>query len=170
MQHKTHIILTSNPMVWRLRFIYDDIYALASVETAYEDSKSGNSDSNRNILMDDDKPLFNYYLSIAISDITGLLARRLDPHLDIKLEDGTSVQNNGIEETSESVTFYLVMDQNHEEHLLASLYRYCIDYLVKRVLEQWYKREGLCENAKSSIIKVLEFRRKPVRRPIRSFL
>lgn len=171
MQHKSpYIILTARPMVWRLRFVYDDIYSLASGETAYEDHRNTQVNSNRQVMMDDDRPIFNYYLSIAISDLTGLLARRLDPMLRITLPDGTLIENNGIVESANDVEFYMVMDQNHESLLLSSMHRYCTDFLVKRVLEQWYKREGLSKQAKADIIKVLEFRRKPVRRPIRNML
>lgn len=165
-----HIILTARPMVWMLKFTYEDIYAIVSTQTAYDDNRSNEVDGTRHIVMDDDRPLFNYYLSIAISDLTGLLARRIDPQLKITLQDGTAINNNGVQESSQDITYHLVMDENHEEHLVSSLHRYCTDFLVKRVLEQWYHRGNLAADAKASIIRVLEFRRRPVRRPIRNFL
>lgn len=171
MQHESrHIILTARPMVWRLSFSYDDIYSIVSTETAYEDHRSSDANGTKQVMMDDDRPLFSYYLSLAISDLTGLLARRLDPQLRITMPDGTVIENNGIEETSTDVTYYLVMDENHEQHLLAPLYRYCTDFLVRRVLEQWQHRDDLAKEAKASIIRVLEFRRRPVRRPVRNLL
>jgi len=88
----------------------------------------------------------------------------------MKDENGEEITNSGIVEDSQSVTYYLVMDENHESHLCSSLYRYCTDFLVQRVLEQWNKVQGLSDNPRKEIIKVLEFRRKPVRRKIRNFL
>jgi len=171
MQHNSpHIILTSRPMIWRLSFKYEDIYNIASVETGYADQRNNEPDGTEAVLMDDDKPIFNYYLSLAISDLTGLLARRLDPKFIMKDENGEEITNSGIVEDSQSVTYYLVMDENHESHLCSSLYRYCTDFLVQRVLEQWNKVQGLSDNPRKEIIKVLEFRRKPVRRKIRNFL
>ena len=170
MQHNSkHIILTDSPMVWRLSFTYDDIYALVSTETAYDDHRSTEANGTKQLMMDDDRPLFDYYLSIAISDLTGLLVRRMAPRLGIRLPDGRTI-NNSMVESTDSVTFCLLMDDNHEEQLLASMHRYCTDFLAKRVPEMWYRKQGLSDSAKASIIKVLEFRRKPVRRPIRNFL
>lgn len=157
-------------MIWRLCFRYEDLYSIASTETAYSDHRSEEPDGSKSIMMDDDKPIFNYYLSLAISDLTGLLARRLDPKLVLKDENGNDITNSGIVEDSQSVTYYLVMDENHESHLCPSLHRYCTDFLVQRVLEQWNKVQGLSDNSRKEIIKVLEFRRKPVRRPVRNFL
>ena len=165
-----HIILKGRPMVWMMQFKYEDIYNLVSVETAYADNRNTETNGTKAVMMDDDKPIFNYYLSLAISDLTGLLARRLDPTMKIHTEDGQEITNEGIVEDKESVTYYLVMDENHESHLINSLYRYCTDFMVQRVLEQWNKVQGLADNPKKEIIKVLEFRRKPVRRPIRNFL
>lgn len=156
-------------MVWRLSFCYDDIYALVSTETGYEDNRVSDINGTKQVMMDDDKPLFNYYLSIAISDLTGLLVRRMVPKLGIRLPDGSTI-NESIEETDDNVTFYLLMDENHEEQLLPSMHRYCTNFLVKRVLEQWYRQQGMSDSAKAAIIRVVEFRRKPVRRRVRNFL
>ena len=171
MQHNIqHIILTAQPRIWTLGIVYNDVFNIASTETAYEEHRFGNSDTNRNVLMDDDRPLFNYYLSIAVSDLTGLLARRIDPRQKGISPCGAQECNNGIDESCWDIVFYLVMDENHDEHLRASLHRHCMDFLVKRVLEQWYRKQGMSDQAKAAIIRVLEFRRKPVRRPIRNML
>ncbi len=157
-------------MVWRMQFKYEDIYNLVSMETAYTYIRNTESNGSETMVTDDDKPIFNYYLSLAIAELTGLLARRLDPTIKILSNDGQVIENEGMVENNESVTYYLVMDENHEAHLISSLYRYCTDYIIQRVLEQWNKVQGLADNPKKEIIKVLEFRRKPIRRPIRNFL
>ena len=164
-----YIILTEKPMVWSLEFTYEDIYHRVSTDTAYNvDKQSAQGDSH--IMLDDDRPLFNYYLALAISDLTSLLARRIDPTIQVKTDDGQIIDNQGMIETKESIKYYLVMDENLERHLLPSLWRYCNEYLSLRILEMWHKSEQGADRLKSDIIRVLDFRRRPVRRPVRNFL
>lgn len=173
MQHETNnrcIILTQRPLVWSMEFDYEQIYNRVSVDTDYSAHKNADPSGETNIMLDDDKPLFRYYLALAISDLTSLLARRIDPSIVIKDEDGNIIENSGMVESTTSIKYYLVMDENLEKHLLSSLYRYCFEYLSVRVLEMWHKQPQGSDGFKSDIIRVLDFRRKPVRRPIRNLL
>lgn len=164
-----YIILTDKPMVWYMKFIYEDIYHRVSTDTAYTLHKQ-TSEGDSHIMLDDDKPLFNYYLALAISDLTSLLARRIDSSVEIKDENGKIITNEGMKESEQSIEYYLVMDQNLEKNLLTSLWRYCHEYLSLRILEMWHKSPQGADKLKSDIIRVLDFRRRPVRRQVRNFL
>lgn len=162
------MILTDRPTVWRLSFDYEEIFKLSSLQTSYDESRQpeGGDITNSRVLLDEDKPLFRYYLAIAISELTGYLARRLDSELVIKDDQGEIITNNGLVETDTQVTYYLVMSLNHESHLIGSLYRYCMEYLKRRVLEQWYNTSLNNDEMRLKIHQVLEYRKKPITRPI----
>lgn len=171
-QQPKYMILTDRPTVWRLSFDYEEIYKIVSLRTSYDEDKTiseqGTDPTNSRIILDDDRPMFNLYLALAISDLTGLLARRIESGVQITADDGTPIDNQGMVETSDSITYYLVMSLNHEAHLLMSLYRYCQEYLARRVLEQWYGNTSAnSEEMRLKIYQVLEYRKKPVTRPIR---
>ena len=166
-----YIILKDKPTIWRLTFNYDEIFRTASLKTSYNEDKIADKVEplGNNVILDDDKPMFNYYLAIAISELTGYLARRMDTQVQIKDEDGDIITNSGLVETDEDVTYYLVMTLNHEAHLLSSLWRYCQEFLVRKVLEQWYDNLSPdSEEMRLKIYQVLEYRKKPITRPIRS--
>jgi len=163
------ILFTQKPTIWLLQFEYEDIYSRVSLDTVYTANKNA-MDNDNHIVLDDDRPLFNYYLALAISDLTSLLARRIDPTVIVTDDDGNIVENEGMVETSDNIIYYLVMDKNFEEYLRSSLWRYCQEFLAKRVMEMWHKSPQGADMVKSNIIRILEFRRIPVRRPIRNML
>lgn len=163
------IIFTQKPTIWVIQLKYDDIYHRVSTDTAYTLHKQ-TAEGDNHIMLDDDRPLFNYYLSLAISDLTSLLARRIDPSIQVYDDNGEPVDNEGMIETSENIIYYLVMDKNLEINLQSSLSRYCFEYLSLRILEMWHKSPQGAERLKSDIIRVLDFRRRPVRRSIRNLL
>lgn len=170
MQQPKYIILKDKPTIWRLSFNYDELFRTASLKTSYNEDKIADKvDALGNtVILDDDKPMFNYYLAIAISELTGHLARRLDSQVQITDESGNAIINSGMVESDTDVTYYLVMTLNHEAHLLSALWRYCQEFLVRKVLEQWY--DSLSPNSEEmrlKIYQILEYRKKPISRPIR---
>lgn len=165
-QQPKYTILTDKPTIWKLKLTYQDIFDIASIRTSYLEDKSPDSGiSSTQVIMNDDKPMFNYYLAIAISELTGYLAKRLNSDIKIKDDNGETIENSGLIESSESVTYYLVMSMNHESHLISSLYRHSIEYLVRRTLEQWYNTSFNSETERYKIHEILEYRRKPITRP-----
>lgn len=166
--YNSNIALLQNPVIWPLEFNYNDIYSIVSTSTVYDASKAQAPEST--VMMDDDKPMYRFYLSMAISDLTSLLARRIDTSIIAPDHNGEQIDNEGMLETSSSVTYHLVMDGNCESHLRTALWRYCNAYIVARVLEQWHKSPQGAEELRKNILRTLEFRRKPVRRPITSLL
>ena len=163
---QSNIILTACPQIWTVSINYQTLYERVSQETSYIAKKSEEQLSDDHIILDDDKPLFRYYTSLAISDLTSLLARRIDTSVQVPGQ----VNDGMVEDENNGVTYHLVMDKNFEDSLRSSLQRYCMEYVATRVMEMWYKQPQGSDNWKSSLLKVLDFRKKPVRRPIRNFL
>lgn len=164
--HRQHnIILTAKPKLWEIEIDHELLYERLSQETSYLAKKNSESLSDDHIILDDDKPLIKYYRSLAISDLTSLLARRLDSSIEVE-----GFNNTGLTEVNNKTKYCLVVDDNMEVNLQTSLQNYCFEYVVLRVMEMWYKQDQGSESMKSRILKVLDFRRRPVRRPIRNFL
>lgn len=165
MRNQHSIILTTKPKLWKVEIDHELLYERLSQETSYLAKKNSEALSDDHIILDDDKPLIKYYRSLAISDLTSLLARRLDVNIEV---EGDS--NTGLTEAGNKTTYCLVVDDNMENSLQTSLQNYCFEYVVLRVMEMWYKQPQGSDMMKDSILKVLDFRRRPVRRPVRSFL
>lgn len=171
-----NIILTTSPQIWEVSIVYDDLYERVSQETSYIVKRGDGSLGEDHIILEDDKPLVRYYTSLAVSDLTSLLARRIDASVQVEgIENKGMVETVGLvgengEPVKEGITYHLVMDDNLESNLQSSLQRYCFEYVATRVMEMWYKQPQGSDALKSSILKVLDFRRRPVRRPVRSFL
>lgn len=164
--HRQHnIILTAKPKLWEIEIDHELLYERLSQETSYLAKKNSESLSDDHIILDDDKPLIKYYRSLAISDLTSLLARRLDSSIEVE-----GFNNTGLTEANNKTKYCLVVDDNMEANLKSSLQNYCFEYVMLRVMEMWYKQDQGSESMKSRILKVLDFRRRPVRRPIRNFL
>lgn len=164
--HRQHnIILTAKPKLWEIEIDHELLYERLSQETSYLAKKNSESLSDDHIILDDDKPLIKYYRSLAISDLTSLLARRLDSSIEVE-----GFNNTGLTEVNNKTKYCLVVDDNMEANLKSSLQNYCFEYVMLRVMEMWYKQDQGSESMKSRILKVLDFRRRPVRRPVRNFL
>lgn len=172
MRRQSDILLTRKPVMWRVVIDHDMLYERVSQETAVNAKKSQEPVSDDHIILEDDKPLYNYYLSLAISDLTSLLARRIDQAVPVQIEDkeGNVIENQGMIEDDGITEYHLVVDDNFEHHLQTALQNYCFEYVASRVMEMWYKQPQGSEQLRLSIVRTLEFRKKPVRRPIRSML
>jgi hypothetical protein len=64
----------------------------------------------------------------------------------------------------------LVMSENHDANLIAPLRVACKEYLVKRVLEQWYSIDFGSGEELRKVEHILHYRRKSSSRRVRPLL
>lgn len=167
---RPNIILTQKPVIWNISLDHELLYERISQQTSYNAKKANEPVSDDHIVLEDDKPLIKYYISLAMSDLTSLLARRIDASVVVKDSAGNVIDNPGMVEQDGVTRYSLVVDSNFEPTLQSALQRYCFEFVASRVMEMWYKAPQDSEALKMSIIRTLDFRKRPVRRPIRSFL
>jgi hypothetical protein len=105
-------------------------------------------------IQDDDEPTFHRYYQRALADLQVLLARRME------------FPGGGVETDEDTTTFYLRMSMNHEPFVLQPLAGYCLEFIIKKVLEQWYLTNFGSEAEREGILHCLHFRRKSVSRRI----
>ena len=117
-----------------------------------------NPKEDGNVMSDDDAAFFHRYYLNALSGLSMMLARR------------TARVGGAIDTDSEEreTVYTLAMTDNHESELVHSLASHCLEYVVARVLEQWY---GAGANFGSEyhaheIRRVIHFRRHPIERGV----
>jgi hypothetical protein len=100
-------------------------------------------------MQEDDKGQFKVYFDAAVANLHMLLARRME---EPPAESGMTL------------FFELQMHHNHDNNMLPILVNHCYNYLVKKVLEQWYNADLGSELEKLEINHCLHYRKHPVRR------
>ena len=144
---------TNITKTWTITIDGDEVFARCTNESLYqtynrmEESIKGDA----LVIQEDDRGQFNVYFSAAIANLGVLLARRMDGPASVV--DGT-------------VTFVLNMHDNHEDAILPILRTYCYEYVVRQIMEQWYRVEFGSELEKLEINHCLHYRKFPVRRRI----
>ena len=103
------------------------------------------------VMQEDDMGQFKVYFAGAIADLRMLLARRMA---------------ESSAEPNLSTTFVLQMHDNHDNNILPILINHCYEFVVKRVLEQWYHANLGSELERLEINHCLHYRKHPVRRRI----
>lgn len=142
---------------WTISIKESEVFARCTNETLYQaySRTESNPKGDAVVMQDDDKEMFRMYFSNAIANLHMLLARRMfEPPY-----------RCGCEEVGE-VVFELMMHDNHDENMYPILITHCYDYVVRKVLEQWYRADLGSELAKSEINHCLHYRKRPVRRRI----
>lgn len=115
--------------------------------------------SDANVILDDDRNLYDVYMENAVQELITALARRINN------EDGTAMYND-----TTTIEFHLTMGENHDATLLAPLRVACKEFLVRKTLEQWYNADFGSEAEKSKIVHLLQYRRKSAARRVRPLL
>lgn len=146
--------MNTNPTkTWTITINEDEVFSRCTNETLYQAYSriSDNPKGDAIVIKDEDRGQFNVYLSAAIANLRMLLARYMD---------------ESPIETNLSLTFNLQMHENHDNNVLPILINHCYDYVVKKVLEQWYHADFGSELSKLEINHCLHYRKKPVRRRV----
>lgn len=138
---------------WNISISEDEVFARCINETLYKTNSIAAEGVNEDglTMQDDDRDQFRMYYTNAVVTLQMLLARRMDE----------PVENNGYD-----FTFRLQMHDNHDDNILNVLIARCYEYVVKRVLEQWYHTDLGSELDKLEINHCIHYRKKPVRRRI----
>lgn len=144
---------TNITKTWTIRISEDEIFSRCTNESLYQAymRTSDNTKGDSIVIQDDDREQFRIYFSYALASLKMILARRMDePQVDSDL----------------GYVFALQMHHNHDNNILPILKAHCYDYLVKKVLEQWYHADFGSELARLEINHCLHYRKHPVRRKI----
>lgn len=147
---------TNITKTWIVTINKEEAFSRCTNESLYQayNRLGENNKGDAIVMQDDDKGQFSIYFANAIANLNMLLARRMD---------GPSVDYCG---NCDDVTFVLQMHDNHDDNMLPILINYCYDYVIKKVLEQWYRIDFGSELAKLEINHCLHYRKHPVRRRI----
>ncbi len=142
---------TNITKTWTITISEDEVFSRCTNETLYQayNRSAENPKGDAVVIQEDDRGQFSLYFSNALANLRMVLARRMD---DSGLDDMT--------------TFKLLMHHNHDDNILPILISHCYDYVVKKVLEQWYGADLGSESAKLEINHCLHYRKHPVRRMI----
>lgn len=140
---------TNITKTWTITIDKDEVFARCTNESLYQahvrtaDNQKGDSI----VMQDDDRDQFERYFAVAVAELHMMLARRM-------------------EAPPCGLVFELKMHHNHDDNVLPMLSVHCYEYLVKKVLEQWYHVNLGSDLERLEINHCLHYRRHPVRRRI----
>lgn len=146
--------MNTNPTkTWKITINEDEVFSRCTNETLYQaySRMSENPKGDAIVIKDEDRGQFNVYLSAAVANLRMLLARYM---------------NESSIETNLGLSFELQMHENHDNNVLPILINHCYEYVVRKVLEQWYHADFGSELSRLDILHCLHYRKNPVRRRV----
>ena len=146
--------MNTNPTkTWKITINEDEVFSRCTNETLYQAYSriSENPKGDAIVIKDEDRGQFNVYLSAAVANLRMLLARYM---------------NESSIETNLGLSFELQMHENHDNNVLPILINHCYEYVVRKVLEQWYHADFGSELSRLDILHCLHYRKNPVRRRV----
>lgn len=144
---------TNITKTWTVEINENEVFARCTNEALYQayNRAEANPKGDAVVIQEDDRGQFHVYFANAIANLHMLLARRMaEPTVDSGM----------------TTTFVLQMHDNHDNNVLPMLINHCYEYVVKKVLEQWYHADFGSETEKLEINHCLHYRKYPVRRRI----
>lgn len=148
---------TNITKTWPIEIKEDVVFARCTNESLYQayNRAEANPKGDAIVIQDDDRAQFRIYYHNAIAGLQMLLARRMaEPIFDYCCEEESDV------------VFLLLMHDNHDNNILPVLTNHCYEYVVRRILEQWYHADLGSELERLEINHCLHYRKNPVRRRI----
>ena len=137
---------TNITKTWTVVINEDEVFSRCVNESLYQSNRMGGEGI---VMQDDDRGQFGVYLSAAVANLRMLLARYMEePEM----------------QTNLGLTFKLQMHDNHDNNILPILINHCYEYVVRKVLEQWYHADFGSELERLEINHCLHYRKKPIRR------
>lgn len=142
---------TNITKTWTIEILEDEVFSRCTNESLYQayNRAEANPKGDGVVIQEDDRGMFYMYFNLAIANLRMILARRL------RIGDG-----------SNEPVFVLEMHDNHDDNILPILVTHCYEYVVKKVLEQWYHTDFGSEIEKLEINHCLHYRKNPVRRRV----
>lgn len=144
---------------WEISLEKDNLFNETSTRSLHivNNNPKVESHNDNAVIMDDDRNIFDVYLKTAQQDLTILLAKRM-------------ADTDGITDTEDKMTYTLTMGINHDSNTQDALKNSCKEFLVKKVLEQWFMADFGSEAEKQRLTHILQCRRKSVARRVRPLL
>ena len=139
---------------WTVSINEDEVFKRVTNESLYHMymRSAQNPKGDMAVIQDDDEPTFHRYYRRALMELQVLFARRME------------FPGGGVETNEKTTTFYLRMSVNHEPFVLQPMAEHCLEFLIKKVLEQWYLTNFGSEEEREGVLHCLHFRRRPVSR------
>jgi hypothetical protein len=147
--------------IWTISLSKNDLFNEVSARSMYFVKLNSKEPvtSDANVILDDDKNLYDVMMENGIQELLTTLARRINN------EDGSALFND-----ASIFDVSLTMGENHDSNLIAPLRVACKEFLVKKTLEQWYGADFGSEAEKGKIVHLLQYRRKSPARRVRPLL
>lgn len=144
---------TNITKTWKIEINRDDVFARCTNESLYQaySRAEDNPKGDDVVIQEDDYGQFHVYFGNAIANLRILLARRMEEF---------PSESNGV------ITFTLNMHDNHDDNILPILTSHCYEYVVKQILEQWYRADFGAATERLEINHCIHYRKHPVRRRI----
>jgi hypothetical protein len=148
---------TNITKVWTIEIDEKEVFSRCTNESLYQayNRTEENPKGDSVVLQEDDFGQFHVYFGNAIANLHILLARRI-------AEPPYSCTCGG----EKKIAFDLLMHDNHDENMFPILVNHCYDYLVKQILEQWFRADLGSSLVRLEINHCLHYRKHPVRRRI----
>ena len=146
---------TNITKTWNINISAREVFARCTNESlhqAYHLTRH-NPKGDAVAMQGDDMGMFNMYFDNAIAELHMMLARRME-------EPPVSSFDND----SNGVTFVLHMHDNNDNNMLPILITHCYGFMVKKILEQWYRADFGSAMERLEINHCLHYRKHPVRR------
>lgn len=155
------ITVVGNESEWTISLSKTDLFNETSARSMYfvklNSKEPVTSDSN--VILDDDRNMYDVFMDNAVQELTTTLARRIDN------SSGSALYNDTM-----AFEATLLMGENHDISLLAPLRVACKEFLVRKTLEQWYNADFGAEAEKGKIVHLLQYRKKSSARRVRPLL
>ena len=145
---------TNITKTWTIEIDENEVFARCTNESLYQayNRAEENPKYDAVVIQDDDRGQFKLYYAHAIANLQMLLARRMsEPYC----------YCNG-----DHSVFMLEMHDNHDNNILPILINHCYEYVVRQILEQWYRADFGSELERWEINHCLHYRKNPVRRRV----
>lgn len=161
--------------LWTIRMTKDDLFNEVSTRSMYfvKTKSEQPVTSDANVILDDDRNLYDRYMEIAVTDLLVLLARRI-PQSKAEYAEvfgwKEGDDENPVTNDKEALTLNLIVGENHDRYMLKPLANACKEYLVRKTLEQWYGIDFQSAEQEKKIIHTLQFRRRSIARRVRPLL
>lgn len=144
---------TNITKTWKITISAREVFARCTNESLHQAYHLSERKDNGLVMQGDDMDMFSMYFDNAIAELHMMLARRMEePPL------------NTFDNNSNGVEFVLHMHDNHDNNMLPILITHCYEFMVKKVLEQWYRADFGSALERLEINHCLHYRKKPVHR------
>lgn len=144
---------TNTTKTWNIKISEEEVFSRCTDESLYQAYGRMKEDpiDDTSVIQCDDRSLFRIYYGNALASLGILLARRMEEQPISSALDRMFVLN---------------MHDNHDNNILPILINHCYEYVVKKVLEQWYHADFGSELERLEINHCLHYRKNPVRRRV----